>query len=102
MGDRLAVLSREMTKTHEEFIRGRLSEVRSIVSKRREIKGECTLLIHGKSKDDDAPMDIIMEELKKNLENSDTSLSRLVKILADQYDVPKSMIYNAAVKNKQK
>jgi 16S rRNA (cytidine1402-2'-O)-methyltransferase len=47
MGDRQAVLGREMTKLHEEFIRGVLSEIQALLAARSEVKGECTLLVTG-------------------------------------------------------
>ncbi len=43
-GDRPAVLAREVTKLHEEFLRGRLSELRTRLG-RKPPKGEITLLI---------------------------------------------------------
>jgi 16S rRNA (cytidine1402-2'-O)-methyltransferase len=47
MGDRSAVLGREMTKLYEEFLRGRISEIQEALLQRPVIKGECTLLIAG-------------------------------------------------------
>jgi 16S rRNA (cytidine1402-2'-O)-methyltransferase len=44
LGDRPAVLAREVTKLHEEFLRGRLSELRAWL-KGKPPKGEITLLI---------------------------------------------------------
>ena len=43
-GDRNLVLARELTKIHEEFIRGKVSE---ILNKIDEIKGEFVILIEG-------------------------------------------------------
>jgi 16S rRNA (cytidine1402-2'-O)-methyltransferase len=43
--DRHVVVAREVTKIHEEFLRGRASEVLRNLNDRREIKGEITLLI---------------------------------------------------------
>jgi len=45
MGNRRGVLSREMTKTHEEFLRGNLSEILNDLNNRPAVKGEITLLI---------------------------------------------------------
>ncbi len=45
-GERRAVVARELTKIHEEFLRGYLSDVIETLSK-RELKGEFTLLIEG-------------------------------------------------------
>jgi 16S rRNA (cytidine1402-2'-O)-methyltransferase len=44
-GDVPAAVGREMTKLHEEFIRGRLSQVLDAVSQRKELKGEATIVI---------------------------------------------------------
>ena len=41
------VLGREVTKLHEEIIRGRLSDIADRLKDRSEIKGECTLLVAG-------------------------------------------------------
>jgi 16S rRNA (cytidine1402-2'-O)-methyltransferase len=48
-GNRRIVIAREMTKIHEEFIRGPLNEIKTEL-KSRELKGEATLLIEGKGK----------------------------------------------------
>jgi 16S rRNA (cytidine1402-2'-O)-methyltransferase len=42
---RQVVLAREVTKIHEEFLRGRAADVLSVLKSRAEIKGEITLLI---------------------------------------------------------
>ena len=47
-GDRKAVIAREITKLHEEFIRGGLNELVNMV--RPGLKGEATLLIEGASR----------------------------------------------------
>ncbi len=44
-GDRHVVVAREVTKIHEEFLRGRASEVLATLNERGDIKGEITLLI---------------------------------------------------------
>jgi len=48
-GDRPACIARELSKIHEEFIRGNLGEIKEILSKRK-LKGEIVLLIAGKPK----------------------------------------------------
>jgi 16S rRNA (cytidine1402-2'-O)-methyltransferase len=44
-GERHIVVAREVTKIHEEFLRGKATEVQETLKARREIKGEITLLI---------------------------------------------------------
>jgi len=45
--DRPIVLAREITKIHEEFVRGSAREVREQLAKRPSVKGEITLVISG-------------------------------------------------------
>jgi 16S rRNA (cytidine1402-2'-O)-methyltransferase len=49
LGDREAVAARELTKLHEEFARGRLSELVERFSKRETVRGEIVLMISGES-----------------------------------------------------
>jgi len=51
-GSRHVVVAREVTKIHEEFLRGRASEVLETLKKREAVKGEITLLI-GKAEEED-------------------------------------------------
>ena len=45
VGDRPAALGRELTKLHEETLRGRLAEIRHELGQRQTIKGEITLVV---------------------------------------------------------
>jgi 16S rRNA (cytidine1402-2'-O)-methyltransferase len=47
LGDRQAVVARELTQTHEEFLRGALSEIHTNLAARESVKGEIVLLIAG-------------------------------------------------------
>lgn len=49
LGDREAVVARELTKVHEEFLRGLLSRVQEEAEKRT-LKGEATVLIRGRQR----------------------------------------------------
>jgi 16S rRNA (cytidine1402-2'-O)-methyltransferase len=73
MGDRSAVLGREMTKLHEEFLRGRLSELSALLEERRDVKGECTLVI----------------------------LSELVREVVRETGLPRKIVYGAALEIKR-
>ena len=46
LGDRRVVVARELTKVHEEFLRGTASELMAAIGS-REIKGEATVLVEG-------------------------------------------------------
>ena len=47
LGDRNAALCRELTKKHEEVIRGRLSEIAKAITLNGKVKGEMVLVIEG-------------------------------------------------------
>jgi 16S rRNA (cytidine1402-2'-O)-methyltransferase len=47
LGDRDAVLGRELTKLHEECVRGPLSILRHHVARMERVRGECVLLVTG-------------------------------------------------------
>src|ERR1041385_7731462 len=49
LGDRQAVVARELTKLHEEFARGRLSELANRFAKPAGARGEIVLMISGES-----------------------------------------------------
>jgi 16S rRNA (cytidine1402-2'-O)-methyltransferase len=51
LGDRDAALARELTKIHEEYLRGPLSRLRKDIEA-KELKGEATLMIQGRPRKD--------------------------------------------------
>ncbi len=56
-GSRPVVVARELTKLHEEFLRGTAAEVRASLAGRPAVKGEITLLIgKGRTVVDDTPV----------------------------------------------
>jgi 16S rRNA (cytidine1402-2'-O)-methyltransferase len=100
MGDRQIVLCREMTKMHEEYLRGKLSAVMRNLGEREKIKGECTLLVEGCGKRIVPDMLCLEKALEKRIPNADTGISALVKEMAQQFGLPKTRVYEAALKIK--
>jgi 16S rRNA (cytidine1402-2'-O)-methyltransferase len=45
--ERRVVLARELTKLHEEFLRGPASDIAATLASRGEIRGECVLVVEG-------------------------------------------------------
>jgi 16S rRNA (cytidine1402-2'-O)-methyltransferase len=58
LGERPVVVARELTKMHEEFLRGTAGEVRATLEARESVKGEITLLIGRRTgaTEDDTPL----------------------------------------------
>jgi 16S rRNA (cytidine1402-2'-O)-methyltransferase len=55
LGDRPAAIGRELTKLHEEVLRGRLSELAAALAARPALKGEFVLVIAGSGAPADLP-----------------------------------------------
>lgn len=104
MGDRPAVLCREMTKLHEEFLRGSVSEIRETLAGRPAVKGECTLLIAGHDENANPSMspdsDQIIEEIKTALAAGDR-LSAVSRTIAGKFGISKRDAYETALKLKK-
>ncbi len=91
-----------MTKLHEEFIRGLLSEILSSLNARPSIKGECTLLVSGCQENKEISIKTVRTEILKALEKKESKLSELSKIIAKNYGLPKNKVYDEALRLKRK
>lgn len=47
LGDRKVAVCREMTKLHEEILRGHISEVTALLASRQKLQGEITIVVEG-------------------------------------------------------
>lgn len=91
LGPRPIVVARELTKVHEEFLRGTAGEIRSSLEKRPVMKGELTLMI---GKGGAAPAsDIPVEEEMEELVRSGTPRMEALKTIARKRGVSKREIY---------
>jgi 16S rRNA (cytidine1402-2'-O)-methyltransferase len=102
LGDRYAVLAREMTKRYEEFIRGCLSEIQNRLNEKPVIKGELTLLVSGKEIKSHGFPDVIKEELERQLLEKQIPLSEIVKRMVRKHGVSKTKVYTEALQIKSK
>ncbi len=101
MGDRYGVLSREMTKLHEEFLRGFLSEIHYILNARPVVKGECTLLVMGCEENKEVSLETVRNEINSELEKTGSRLSDIARAVAKKYGLPKNKVYDEALKLKR-
>lgn len=92
LGDRHICIGRELTKVHEEFIRGTISEILPIAS---ELKGEMVVVIEGNQDDykKDIDMGQILNMVNTSIE-SGMSTSAAIKEVAKQTGIPKNQIYD--------
>jgi len=97
LGDREAAVCRELTKIHEEVIRGKLSEITAIFSGKTP-KGEFAIIID-KAETSEEP--VTLEEAAKmalKLKESGVKPSDAVKIISEQTGLKKTDIYKEIVK----
>jgi len=97
-GNRRAVLFRELTKIHEEAIRGSLLEI-SRMLKSRPLRGEMTLVIEGKPIAD-PPEPVAEADLLRWLKDNGTSSAttrQLATTLAEQTGCSRNAAYQAVV-----
>ncbi len=91
LGPRPVVVARELTKIHEEFLRGSAAEVRATLADRPAVKGEITLLI-GRAEApprDDTPLDeAVAECMRQGMGRMDA-----IKTVARRRRLPKREVY---------
>ena len=96
LGDRPAVLAREVTKLYEEMIRGTISEIITELDLRNSIKGECTVIVAGNVDETTEITDAIMAQIRTALAEKE-SVSQMAKRLAEETNVSKKKIYDCAL-----
>jgi 16S rRNA (cytidine1402-2'-O)-methyltransferase len=101
LGDRQAVLAREMTKRHEEFIRGTLSHILDVLTLRGDVRGECTLLIAGGENRPAVPVSSLRDEILLAMENSGEKPGILSKSIAERLGVSRKIVYDEILKIKK-
>ena len=97
--NRKVVLAREITKIHEEFIRGDLDE---IISKSENLKGEMIILIEGakKQENENELNNLSLEEHYEYYQKQGLDKKEIIKIIAKDRGVNKNEIYMHFTKNK--
>jgi len=98
LGDRQIVVAREVSKIHEEFLRGAVSQViGSLVD--REIKGEITIVIHGSSGEERVAEAQLKSEIETLL-GAKTAVKEIAELLGERYQLPKREVYRLALELK--
>lgn len=95
IGERKVVIARELTKIHEEFIRGNIEE---IIEKTKKAKGEMIILIEGAqettlAETQGAFQNLSLEEHYSYYEKQGLDKKEIVKKMAKDRGVPKNEIY---------
>ena len=97
--DRKILIAKEMTKMHEEFIRGEISSIQ-ILSEN--LKGELTVVISGRNKEKNIKKAIdgsVKIEIKKMLKKY--SHKDVVEFISKKEDLSKKIVYDFCLKLKK-
>ena len=99
LGARRVVVARELTKIHEEFLRGTAAEIRAELESRDSVKGEITILIAKADApaQDDTPVGEAVEALMQN------GIARMdaIKQVARRRGLSKREVYDQVLKEKE-
>jgi 16S rRNA (cytidine1402-2'-O)-methyltransferase len=94
MGGRQVVIAREVTKLHEEFLRGTAEEIRADLAARATVRGEITVLIgKGAGVVDERPV----EDAVRELETQGVSRMEAIKQVAKARRIAKRDVYRRVV-----
>ena len=91
-GERNIVLARELTKIHEEYIRGKLS---SVIQNMQEPRGEFVVVVEGSNEEfqKNRYKDLSLEEHYKIYENQGLEKKEIIKKIAKDRNTNKNEIY---------
>lgn len=98
MGDRNISVARELTKLHEEVLRGKVSVVMSAVLERQTVKGEAVIVLEGFH--GDAFRGSIADELKNAVEGG-LSMKEAIEAVAKGLGISKGEVYKESLKIKR-
>ena len=96
LGPRDAVIARELTKLHEEILRGTLDELAARLASGPALKGEIVLLVAGRSRDDEA-MDEAQLAAMLRAELEGQRLRDAVKSVVEMTGLPRNRVYRLAL-----
>jgi 16S rRNA (cytidine1402-2'-O)-methyltransferase len=98
-GDREVVVARELTKIHEEFIRGEAGSVLEVL-RERQIRGEVVILIGAQAEREEAELPDAVGPLRQYLRVDGISLKDAVKRAVNETGRPRGEVYAAALRIK--
>jgi 16S rRNA (cytidine1402-2'-O)-methyltransferase len=93
LGDRQLVLARNLTKEHEQVLRGRVSQVRAILAAQEFVAGELTLVVEGAVAASDAAWPEAVERAIERLLADGLPPSQVQSIVSDVFQLNRKSVY---------
>lgn len=97
LGDRQIAVGRELSKVHEEFLRGTVSEVMARLAD-HEVKGEVTVVVRG-STDSQISTDLLETEVRRLIDEG-MRVKEISDLVGARYQISKREIYQMVLKLK--
>ena len=94
LGDRQAVIARELTKLNEEYIRGSLNELKGLDF--ATVKGEIVIIVEGNKNEAEIDENTIKTRLKYFIDKG-LSKKDAIEVVSDEYKVNKNVVYKIAL-----
>ncbi|MDE0355620.1 MAG: 16S rRNA (cytidine(1402)-2'-O)-methyltransferase [Deltaproteobacteria bacterium] len=91
LGDRAAVVGRELTKVHEELLRGTLSQLTGEVEERT-LRGEFAIVVEGRGDAPEVSETVLRDEIGRLLQ-AGRKANDVAKLVADSHHMAKRDIY---------
>lgn len=104
LGDRRAVVARELTKIYEEFLRGRLGEIIERLQAMPEVKGEVTIIVAGAEEEETGEKIVelpIEEHLKMVMERTGLPRREALRVVARERGLSRREAYRLLLEKKK-
>ncbi len=98
LGDRQACLTREITKLHEEIIKGSLLEILAVLDQKASIKGECVLFVQGQTRERTIDAQELEKIILERLPASDLGTSGLAGQISKEFGLSKKSVYDTILR----
>lgn len=92
LGDRPACIARELTKIHEEYIRGTLKSLQNLTENQK--KGEFVIIVQGNRNEIKVSLEDVLVEMDYLVKNG-LKTKIAASILAEKYKISKNALYNS-------
>jgi 16S rRNA (cytidine1402-2'-O)-methyltransferase len=99
LGDREIVIGREITKVHEEFLRGTIGEIIERLAD-REVKGEITVVVHGSTEGTNVSDAELQDEIGR-LVAEGMRVKEIAEIIGERHQLSKREIYQLAFQRRK-
>jgi 16S rRNA (cytidine1402-2'-O)-methyltransferase len=99
LGDREIVVAREVSKVHEEFLRGTLSKIITQLGEQT-VKGEITLVVHGSTEGTKVADAELQDEIGQ-LVAKGMRVKEIAEIIGERHRLSKREIYQLALRRKK-